>query len=151
RPRRPCCRPGEGLGNRSRGRSRFGQTTLLVEPRRFQIRDPAPCTGLAGRTGMRPRILDLLWARAFASLFVLTAALGIALPHSAFAQDDFAAVLPKGINAVWNISKAYRETTPTRERICINGLWRWQPTLSPGNESPLNGTNGIPRSRWGYF
>ena len=26
------------------------------------------------------------------------------------------------------MSKAYRETTPTSERICINGLWRWQPT-----------------------
>jgi len=65
--------------------------------------------------------------------------------------DDFAARLPTGVKAVWDISKAYREATPTREKICINGLWRWQPTLSLGNESPLNGTNGIPRSKWGYF
>ena len=29
------------------------------------------------------------------------------------------------------MAKAYRETTPTRERICINGLWRWQPAETP--------------------
>ena len=31
------------------------------------------------------------------------------------------------MKAVWDLEAAYRETTPTRERICINGLWRWQP------------------------
>jgi len=28
---------------------------------------------------------------------------------------------------VWDPGKAFRETTATRERLCINGLWRWQP------------------------
>ncbi|MHC4434075.1 MAG: hypothetical protein ACYTBS_19705, partial [Planctomycetota bacterium] len=32
-----------------------------------------------------------------------------------------------GHDVIWDMSKAYRETTPTRQRICINGLWRWQP------------------------
>ena len=37
------------------------------------------------------------------------------------------APLPDGVRAVWDLNRAHRETTPTRERICINGLWRWQP------------------------
>jgi beta-galactosidase len=52
-------------------------------------------------------------------------------------------VLPGGVKAVWDISKAYRETTPTRERICINGLWEWQPTDTQ--------TDQAPQSDWGYF
>ena len=32
--------------------------------------------------------------------------------------------LPEGVGAVWDLDKAYRKTMPTRERICINGLWR---------------------------
>ena len=42
------------------------------------------------------------------------------------AQDD--APLPAGVKAVWDLEKAYREKTPTRERVCLNGLWRWQPS-----------------------
>ena len=38
-----------------------------------------------------------------------------------------AGALPPSMKAVWDLSKAYRETTPTRELICINGLWRWHP------------------------
>ncbi|GMV83657.1 MAG: hypothetical protein AMXMBFR7_48410 [Planctomycetota bacterium] len=36
-------------------------------------------------------------------------------------------VLPEGVRAVWNLDKAWRESTPTRESVCLNGLWRWQP------------------------
>ena len=32
--------------------------------------------------------------------------------------------LPEGAEAVWDIGKTYRERTPTRERLCINGLGR---------------------------
>ncbi len=53
------------------------------------------------------------------------------------------APLPGGIRAVWDVSKAYRETTPTRERICINGLWRWQPADMKADQLPTN--------NWGYF
>ena len=51
--------------------------------------------------------------------------------------------LPKGVKAVWDLAKAYREATPTRERICINGLWRWQPARD------IAGTP--PAGDWGYF
>ena len=52
-------------------------------------------------------------------------------------------VLPSGVRAVWDLEKAYREATPTRERICINGLWRWQPALAKADQ--------IPAAAWGYF
>jgi hypothetical protein len=51
--------------------------------------------------------------------------------------------LPEGVFAEWDVNKAYRETTPTRERICLNGLWRWQPASLPAGD--------VPGSRWGYF
>jgi len=51
--------------------------------------------------------------------------------------------LPEGVRAVWDVEKAYRQSTPTRERICINGLWRWQ----PADED----TNAVPPGSWGYF
>ncbi len=51
--------------------------------------------------------------------------------------------LPEGVTAVWDMAKASHETTPTRERICINGLWRWQPARGDAN--------GPPKDAWGYF
>ncbi len=43
----------------------------------------------------------------------------------------------------WALEKAWRETTPTRERICLNGLWRWQPAQEAGEIVPEGG--------WGWF
>jgi hypothetical protein len=57
--------------------------------------------------------------------------------------EQSAAPLPPGVKAVWDLSKAYRETTPTRERICINGLWRWQPAEAESQQ--------MPAGNWGYF
>ena len=57
------------------------------------------------------------------------------------AQDE---VLPKDVKVVWEMSKAYRETSPMRERICINGLWRWQPADEKKIDAP-------PSDNWGYF
>ncbi|MGZ8919906.1 MAG: hypothetical protein ACXW3L_02870, partial [Limisphaerales bacterium] len=57
--------------------------------------------------------------------------------------DEFAAQLPEGVKEVWDIENAYRETTPSRGRICLNGLWRWQPA-EPNSET-------VPTDRWGYF
>ena len=51
--------------------------------------------------------------------------------------------ITEGVKAVWDLGKAYHETTPTRERICINGLWRWQPAGK--------GTEAVPAENWGYF
>ncbi len=41
------------------------------------------------------------------------------------------------------MSKAYRETTPSQERICINGLWQWQPAGAK--------INAPPTENWGYL
>jgi len=59
------------------------------------------------------------------------------------AADEFAVSLPAGVNAVWNLSEAYREITPTRERVCLNGLWRWQPAMPDAKT--------VPTQAWGFF
>ena len=64
-----------------------------------------------------------------------------ATPGICQAQSD--ARLPQGVKAVWDLDKAHRETTPTRERICINGLWRWQPAGAK--------TDRVPTDKWGFF
>ena len=58
-------------------------------------------------------------------------------------QSGVASELPRDVKAVWDVEKAYRLSTPTRERVCINGLWRWQPVN--GND------NSVPSENWGYF
>lgn len=62
--------------------------------------------------------------------------LGAALPSRA------AEVLPAGVQAVWDLDKAHSETTPTRERVCLNGLWKWQPGETAAE---------VPTDGWGYF
>ena len=64
-------------------------------------------------------------------------------PTVTFAQNEFATPLPPGVMVVWDTSKAFRETTPTRERICLNGLWRWQPAKASDE--------AVPERHWGYF
>lgn len=54
-----------------------------------------------------------------------------------------AASLPDGVKPVWDLATAYRETTPTQERVCINGLWQWQPADATSDRVPDGG--------WGYF
>src|SRR5215471_6507276 len=58
-------------------------------------------------------------------------------------QNPAPAVLPPGVQAVWDLDRAYREATPTRERVCLNGLWRWQPAKDI--------TDTVPAGSWGYF
>ena len=57
--------------------------------------------------------------------------------------DDFAALLPDGVKTVWTLNTSHREMTPTRERICINGLWRWQPAGPESEHTPVG--------NWGFF
>lgn len=45
--------------------------------------------------------------------------------------------------AIWDLSPAWREVTPTRERICLNGLWRWQPATAAADSAPA--------TNWGFF
>src|SRR5262249_2823200 len=59
------------------------------------------------------------------------------------APSQEAVALPEGVQAVWDLNKANRETTPTCERICINGLWRWQPAGTSAQQ--------VPGGNWGYF
>lgn len=58
-------------------------------------------------------------------------------------QAQSAMSLPQGVKAVWDMGKAYRQTTLTRERLCINGLWHWQPAKEVADM--------VPTDRWGYF
>src|SRR3954462_7903892 len=54
--------------------------------------------------------------------------------------------LPAGVSAAWDLAKAERIATPTRERMCINGLWRWQPVARDSDD-----TAKVPAGGWGYF
>lgn len=54
-----------------------------------------------------------------------------------------ASPLPPGVRAVWDLGKAYRESSSTRERVCLNGLWRWQPAEATSHQ--------VPADDWGYF
>jgi beta-galactosidase len=53
------------------------------------------------------------------------------------------APLPSGVQAVWDLGQAYQEKTTTRQRVCLNGLWRWQ----PGQET----ADTVPTDGWGYY
>ncbi len=57
--------------------------------------------------------------------------------------QDLAAPLPSGVRAVWDLDKAVHETTPTRERVCLNGLWQWQPAQTSSEQ--------VPAGNWGWF
>lgn len=58
------------------------------------------------------------------------------------------APLPPGfVGDPWSLEDAARETTPTRERICLNGLWGFRPVLS--GETPE--TPPPPGDGWGWF
>ncbi len=75
---------------------------------------------------------------------LLAAAWGmLALPCASAAQDQPDVPLPPGVKAVWDPAKAFKETTPTRERLCINGLWRWQPAADNAIQ--------VPTAAWGYY
>lgn len=66
------------------------------------------------------------------------------------AQID--AALPPGVKTAWDLDKAHREKTATRERVCLNGLWRWQPApLTPGPSPPKGRGESVPADAWGFF
>src|SRR5207248_6463549 len=75
-------------------------------------------------------------------LLIATMALASGMAGTRTAAQP-AAVLPSGVKVVWDLEKAYREKTPTRERVCLNGLWRWQPAEAV--------PDAVPADRWGYF
>jgi beta-galactosidase len=61
----------------------------------------------------------------------------------AVGADEIDAELPAGVKAVWDLERAQRESTATRERFCINGLWRWQPAATETATPPVRD--------WGFF
>ena len=72
----------------------------------------------------------------------------------AIAQDEFVVPLPAGVKVVWDVTKADREATAMRGRVCINGLWRWRPAAAPvsgavGNQG--GDAEALPDGGWGYF
>ena len=67
---------------------------------------------------------------------------GVVLGGLGSAADAAPGLLPDGVKAVWNLDKAQRDKTATRERVCLNGLWRWQ----PGGKA-----DSVPDDGWGYF
>src|SRR6185436_1931725 len=72
--------------------------------------------------------------------YLLAILLAMCLATAAARADD--GNLPAAVRPVWELSKAQREATATRERVCINGLWRWQPG---------GGGDAVPQKGWGYF
>ncbi len=79
-------------------------------------------------------------------------ALGLALGSllaagAAWGVEPAAAPLPPGARVEWSLERAWREGTPTRERVCLNGLWRWQ----PAGEATSNEAGPPPSDHWGWF
>jgi beta-galactosidase len=68
---------------------------------------------------------------------------GLVLGGPASAQDAPSVSLRSGVKAVWALGKAHREQTASRERVCLNGLWRWQPGQGVADS--------VPTDNWGYF
>jgi len=52
--------------------------------------------------------------------------------------------LPDEADSPWGLSKAWRQSSSTREQVCINGLWRFIPAL--GSQTPP-----VKGSGWGWF
>jgi beta-galactosidase len=59
------------------------------------------------------------------------------------AQGPTEAPLPPGVKVVWDLAKAHSDKTPTRERVSLNGLWRWQPARDI--------TDRVPAENWGHY
>ena len=87
---------------------------------------------------------SLRWCASLLAVFVVVA-LGDGL---CWAQAS--AMLPERTKVVWDSKNAYRETTTTRERICINGLWRFQP-CPPDRQAAEWNLEEVPTKNWGYF
>ena len=78
--------------------------------------------------------------RSLATCMACWTAVSVAATGEPASED---AVLPPDVQPIWDTSKAYTETTTTRERLCINGLWRWQPAEADSRD--------VPEGNWGYF
>src|SRR3954470_17394373 len=82
-----------------------------------------------------------MWQRPQSPVVIVLSLTLTAVCPSRLAASD--APLPPGARVNWDIDRAWHETTPTRERVCLNGLWRWQPAA--GTQAT------VPDDRWGFF
>ncbi len=64
-------------------------------------------------------------------------------PPDKIKEAEMVTFLDGRTDSLWDLPGAYRQATPTRERICINGLWRWQPASDIADK--------VPDDEWGYF
>ncbi len=95
------------------------------------------------RTLITPKLQAVSRRRAVLATVFLVMLLALASLCPRVWADDVTTNLPDGVKAVWDVTKAYHETTPTRERICLNGLWRWQPADVRSDQVPAGG--------WGFL
>ena len=63
--------------------------------------------------------------------------------------ESFDMPCPDGMSRsrLMTLSDAWRQTTPTRERISLNGLWEFHPVLAPDELEKIPG----PETGWGWF
>ena len=57
------------------------------------------------------------------------------------------AALPKGVRTPWLMNKAWRQTSPSRETVCLNALWRFRPILTEEDPRKLPNKGDC----WGWF
>jgi beta-galactosidase len=83
----------------------------------------------------KPRITPFLFGAAL---------VGACITHGQTADTDLP--IPAGLNGVWDMAKAWTQDSPTRETICLNGLWRFFPIVENADMNlPATG------SGWGWF
>ncbi len=61
-------------------------------------------------------------SKEFAIGVCILVALVFGLLQGGAAGEDAVVELPEGVQTVWGLEETHRESTKTRERICINGL-----------------------------
>src|SRR5262245_13075844 len=83
------------------------------------------------------------WNRRATLFPILAMSILMTSARCGLAADSIDAPLPAGVKAVWDLDKAFHEKTPTRERVCLNGLWRWQPAQQAADSVPVD--------RWAFF
>ena len=86
------------------------------------------------------------WVARVVAVLLAWAGLGGSMAvRGAEAGPEFAVPLPDGVRAAWDPESAWHDETPTRETVCLNGLWRWQPAEAKA------GASAVPSDGWGYF
>jgi beta-galactosidase len=126
-------------------------------------------SGMSRREFLRQVAAGAVVASAMGSGIGGAAGGGRASSPGASVTPGTAVPLPRGVKAVWDPSKAFTESTPTRGRISVNGLWRWQPGSIKPRPSRRRGRGAedreavaaappapaevekVPADGWGYY